>query len=127
MSAEAPIPELDLHALGANTDAVQSGAGLPEVVRAAARVLDARLITTDRSRATPAAGAQSPADEASLSRDGAGVETVELRVADEPVGTLRMRARTESERAAPALVRVVTTLIASEVERVRAPERASGE
>jgi sugar diacid utilization regulator len=127
MSAEAPIPELDLHALGAITDAVESGAGLPEVVRAAARVLDASLILIDRSGATLAVAAQSPADEASLSRDGAGIETLELRVADEPVGTLRMRARTESEPAAPALVRVVTTLIASEVERVRAPERASGE
>jgi len=43
-------------------------------------------------------------------------------VADAPVGTLRMRARGE---ASAALVKLVTTLIASEVERLRAPERAS--
>src|SRR5215831_11625886 len=128
MPAEAPLPSgLDLDALGALTDAVQSGAGLPEVVRAAARVLDASLILADRGGATLAVAAQSPADEASLSRDGAGVEAVELRVADEPVGTLRLRARTDGEPPDDALVRVVTTLIASEVERVRAPERASGQ
>jgi hypothetical protein len=128
MPAEAPLPSgLDLHALGALTDAVQSGAGLPEVVRAAARVLDASLILTDRGGATLAVAAKSPADEASLSRDGAGVETVELRVADESVGTLRLRVRSDGEPPDDAVVRVVTTLIASEVERVRAPERASGE
>jgi len=128
MPAEAPLPSgLDLHALAALTDAVQSGAGLPEVVRAAARVLDASLILTDRGGATLAVAAQSPADEASLSRDGAGVETVELRVADEQVGTLRLRARTDGEPPDDAVVSVVTTLIASEVQRVRAPERASGQ
>ncbi len=125
---EAPIPAgFDLYALGAITDAVESGAGLPEVVRAAARALDASLILTDRSGATLAVAAQSPADEASLSREGAGVETVELRVADEPVGTLRMRSRSDAITPDAALLRLVTTLVASEVERVRAPERASGE
>jgi PucR family transcriptional regulator, purine catabolism regulatory protein len=125
---DSPSPAgLDLHALGAITDAVESGAGLPEIVRAAARALDASLILTDRGGATLAVAALSPADEASLSRDGAGVETIELRVADEAVGLLRMRARAESEVPAAALVRLVATLVASEVQRVRAPERASGE
>ena len=41
---------LDLAALDAITDAVESGAGLPEVVRAAARALDASLVLTDRAR-----------------------------------------------------------------------------
>jgi PucR family transcriptional regulator, purine catabolism regulatory protein len=128
MPAEAPIPTgLDLHALGAITDAVESGAGLPEVVRAAARALDASLILTDRGGGTLAVAAQSPADEASLSRDGADVETIELRVADEPVGLLRMRLHADADPPAAAMVRLVTTLVASEVERVRAPERASGE
>jgi sugar diacid utilization regulator len=47
-----------------------------------------------------------------------------LRVADAAVGQLRMRARAEP---GPALVRLVTTLVASEVERIRAPARASQE
>jgi sugar diacid utilization regulator len=114
---------LDLSVLDAITDAVESGAGLHEVVRAASRALDASLVLTDRGGGTVAVAVQSPADEAAVKADGAGVEAYELRVADESVGTLRMRARAEIP--GPALVRLVTTLIASEVERVRAPERAS--
>jgi sugar diacid utilization regulator len=115
----------DLAALGAITDAVQSGAGLPEILRAAARALDASLILIDRSGAVLAAAARSPADERSLMRDAADVRSIELRVAESPVGHLRMRTR-ESEPDASMLA-LVTTLIASEVERVRAPERASEE
>ncbi len=115
--------DLDLSRLDAITDAVGSGAGLPEVVRAAARALEASLVLTDCGGATLAVAVRSPADEQSLKTGGDGVEAHELRVADEPVGTLRLRAR--SDRPDPALVRLVMTLIASEVERVRAPERAS--
>ncbi len=115
----------DFSALAAITDAVESGAGLPEVVRAAARALDASLVLFDRAGAVLAVAARSPADERSVTANGSGVETVELRVADEPVGVLRMRLR--SGDAAGGLVKLVTTLIASEVERVRAPERASQE
>jgi sugar diacid utilization regulator len=118
--------ELDLSVLDAITDAVESGAGLHEVVRAAARALDASLVLTDRGGGTVAVAVQSPADEAAVKADGDGVEAYELRVADEPVGTLRVRSRSATPSApTPALVRLVTTLIASEVERVRAPERAS--
>ena len=120
--AHGPATGLDLAALDAITDAVESGAGLPEIVRAAARALDASLVLTDRAGAVLAVAARSPADERSLLDDAAGVEPIELRVADAPVGTLRMRARGE---ASTALVKLVTTLIASEVERLRAPERAS--
>ena len=116
---------LDLSALQAITDAVESGAGLPEVVRAAARALEASLVLADRGGSVLAVAARSPADEASLQDGATGVSTLELRVADEPVGTLRMRAHDAGEEPAPALLRLVTTLIASEVERVRAPERAS--
>ena len=115
---------LDLASLQAITEAVQSGAGLPEVVRAAARALDASLILTDGSGAVLAVAAQSPADERSLTPGAAGVEELELRVADATVGRLRMRARSEPS---PALLTLVTTLVASEVERVRAPELASRE
>jgi sugar diacid utilization regulator len=115
----------DLGALAAITDAVQDGAGLPEVLRAAARALDASLILIDRSGAVLAAAARSPADERSLMRDAADVTTLELRVAEAPVGQVRMRVREEAPD--ESVLRLVTTLIASEVERVRAPERASEE
>ncbi len=88
---EAAVP--DLEALGAMTDAVESGPGLPEVVRAAARALDASLVLIDRSSAVLAVAARSTADERALMRDAPGVETLELRVGDEVVGRLRLRAR----------------------------------
>ncbi|MBW3654343.1 MAG: hypothetical protein KY433_12360, partial [Actinobacteria bacterium] len=122
-SAE-PSMGLDLAALDAITEAVESGAGLPDVVRAAARALEASLVLLDRTGSVLAVAARSPADERSLLDGAAGVATIELRVADSPVGQLRMRARGEPR---PALVRLVTTLVASEVERVRAPARASQE
>jgi sugar diacid utilization regulator len=115
---------LDLAALDAITEAVESGAGLPDVVRAAARALEASLVLLDRTGSVLAVAARSPADERSLLDSAAGVATIELRVADVPVGQLRMRARAQP---GPALVRLVTTLVASEVERVRAPARASQE
>jgi sugar diacid utilization regulator len=121
VSSEAP----DLSALAAITDAVQAGAGLPEILRTAARALGASLILIDRSASVLAVAARSPADERSLMRDTEGVSTIELKVAEAPVGQLRMRAR--EPQPDPSVLRLVTTLIASEVERVRAPERASEE
>jgi sugar diacid utilization regulator len=115
----------DLGAFAAITDAVEAGAGLPEILRAAARALDASLILIDRSATVLAVAARSPADERSLMRDADDVSTFELKVAEAPVGQLRMRAREGTPDG--ALLRLVTTLIASEVERVRAPERASEE
>jgi sugar diacid utilization regulator len=115
----------DLTALAAITDAVEGGAGLPAILRAAARALDTSLILIDRSASVLAVAARSPADERSLMRDGEGVTTIDLKVADATVGKLRMR--TSDQPADPSLLRLVSTLIASEVERVRAPERASEE
>jgi sugar diacid utilization regulator len=115
----------DLGALAAITDAVEAGAGLPEILRAASRALDASLILIDRSGAVLAVAARSPADERSLMRDAEDVTGIELRVAEVPVGQLRMRVREPGPDA--SLLRLVTTLVASEVERVRAPERASEE
>jgi sugar diacid utilization regulator len=114
---------LDLDALAAITEAVESGHGLPEVVRAAARALDASLVLIDRSSAVLAVAARSSADERALMSDVPGVGTHELRVGDAVVGRLRLRGR--SGEPPPALLRLITTLIASEVERLRAPERAS--
>ncbi|WP_372789063.1 PucR family transcriptional regulator [Paraconexibacter sp.] len=118
---------LDITALDAVTDAVESGAGLPEIVRAAARALGASLVLADRAGTTLAVAARSTADERALAAGASGVEVVELRVADEPVGTLRMRVRGTPDPMLPAVIRLVTGLIAGEVERLRAPERASQE
>jgi PucR C-terminal helix-turn-helix domain/GGDEF-like domain len=115
---------LDLESLDAITEAVESGAGLPDVVRAAARALDASLVLLDRAGSVLAVAARSPADERSLLDSAPGVDTIDLRVADAAVGQLRMRTRSQP---GPGLVRLVTTLVASEVERVRAPVRASQE
>jgi PucR family transcriptional regulator, purine catabolism regulatory protein len=115
----------DLTALAAITDAVEAGAGLPEILRAAARALDASLILIDRSASVLAVAVRSPADERSLMRDTEGVTTIDLKVAEVGVGRLRMRTRDHEPDG--SLLRLVTTLIASEVERVRAPERASEE
>ncbi len=115
----------NLSALAAITEAVQGGAGLPEVLRAAGRALDASLILIDRTGSILAVTARSPADERSLMRDGDDVDTIDLRVGDTTVGHLRMRTREREPD--PSMLSLVTTLIASEVERVRAPERASEE
>src|SRR3954454_569229 len=95
-SARQTSSDNELAGLDAITVAVESGAGLPEVVRAAGRVLGASLVLTDRSGAVLAEAARSPADVKSLLSDGKGVEVIELRVADEPVGLLRMRLGPES-------------------------------
>jgi sugar diacid utilization regulator len=117
----------DLAALDAITEAVESGAGLPEVVRAAGKALEASLAVTDAWGATLAVAARSPAEERALLSQGEGVSSIPLRVADAVVGTLHMRARTDrSEIGQRASLRsLLATMIASEVERVRAPERVS--
>jgi sugar diacid utilization regulator len=112
----------DLAALDAITEAVESGAGLPEVVRAAARALDASLAVTDAWGATLAVAARSPAEERALLSKGEGISSAPLRVADTVVGTLHMRAKAEPSA---SMQRLLLTMIASEVERVRAPERVS--
>src|SRR5437588_11921767 len=101
----------DLAGLAAITDAVEAGAGLPEILRAAARALDASLVLIDRSASVLAVAARSPADERSLMRDADDVTTVELKVAEATVGRLRMRSRTHAPD--PSLLRLVVTLIAS--------------
>jgi sugar diacid utilization regulator len=112
----------ELVGLDAVTEAIESGAGLPEVVRAASRALDASLAVIDAGGGAIAVAARSSADERTLLTGGDGVISLPLRVADSVVGALHMRARTEPS----ALVRrLLVTMIASEVERVRAPDVAS--
>jgi sugar diacid utilization regulator len=123
----------ELAALEAVTEAVESGAGLPEVVRAAAKALDASLAVADAWGATLAVAARSPAEERALLSQGKGVSSTPLRVGDTVVGTMHMRATVsgaedsdlESGEPSEQMKRLLVTMIASEVERVRAPERAS--
>jgi DNA-binding PucR family transcriptional regulator len=114
-------------ALDAVTEALESGAGLPEVVRAASRALEASLAVTDALGGTIAVAARSPADERSLLAQADGVTSIPLRVADAVVGSLQMRTRPDlpenAQRA--SMQRLIVTMIASEVERVRAPDRVT--
>src|SRR5919202_63663 len=82
------------------------------------------------ARAQGRAGASPAPDLAALDRVSDAVESgarppeaVELRVAESPVGTLRCRPGGDAP--ATALLRMVAALIALEVERARAPQRAS--
>jgi sugar diacid utilization regulator len=110
--------------LDALSEAVESGAGLPAVARAAARLLGASVALIDRSSAVLAVAGASPDQERKLLSGGEGVTKVELRVADAAVGELRYRAASPPE---PAIARMVTTLLALELERSRSPEWASEE
>jgi len=117
-------PHRDSSSLDALADAVESGAGLPAVARAAARVLDASVALIDRSGAVLAVAGASPDQERKLLAGGERVTEVELRVADSAVGELRYRATAAPD---PAMARMVTTLLALELERSRAPEWESEE
>ena len=106
--------------------AIESGAGLPAIARAAGRALDASVALIDRSSAVLAVATASPDEEKKLLSGASGVETIELRVADEQVGELRWRPRGETEPGA-ALLRMMGTLLGLELERSRSPEWASEE
>ncbi len=112
--------------LDALSEAIESGAGLPAVARAAAAALGASVALIDRSSTVLAVAAGSGAEEEKLLSLGSGVETIELRVADAAVGELRYRGRGGESTPASSL-RMVATLVGLEVERARAPEWASDE
>src|SRR3954452_20471465 len=106
--------------------AIEAGAGMPAVARAAGRALDASVALIDRTSNVLAVAAASPDEEKKLLAGGGGVETVDLRVADSSVGELRCRPRGEDEPDA-ALLRMVATLVGLELERSRSPEWATEE
>jgi sugar diacid utilization regulator len=105
--------------------AIESGAGLPAVSRAAGKALGASVALIDRSSAVLAVAATSSAEESKLLAGEKGIEKAELRVADAVVGELRYRTR--GDEPTPVLLRTVTTLLALELERSRAPDWASEE
>src|SRR3954447_24944890 len=106
--------------------AIEAGAGMPAVARAAGRALDASVALIDRTSNVLAVAAASPDEEKKLLAGGGGVDTVDLRVADNSVGELRWRPRGEDEPDA-ALLRMVATLVGLELERSRSPEWATEE
>jgi sugar diacid utilization regulator len=112
-----------MDSLAGVSEAVESGAGLPAVARAAGRALEASVAVVDSSSSVLAVACASPADERAVLAREEGVDVLELRVAEARVGELRYRLRGEVPPA--ALLRMVGTLIALEVERSRGPERAS--
>src|SRR3954447_17949701 len=106
--------------------AIEAGAGMPAVARAAGRALGASVALIDRAGNVLAVAAASPDEERKLLAGGTAVETVELRVADAAVGGLRWRPREEDEPNA-GLLRMVSTLLGLELERSRSPEWATEE
>ena len=109
-------------ALDALAESVESGAGLPETARRAGAALGAAVALIDSRGAVLAVAAGSPAEEHELLSKKDGVTVIDLRVSESVVGQLRFRARADAP--APSHLRMVTTLLALEVERTRAPERA---
>ena len=107
------------------SEAIESGAGLPAVARAAGAALGASVALIDRSSAVLAVAASSSAEESKLLSGGDDIGRLELRVADAIVGELRFRGR--GGNPSPMLTRMVSTLLALELERSRAPEWASDE
>ena len=112
-------------ALGAVAEAVEGGAGLPEVARACGRALDASVAVVDVSSRVLAVACASPEDERAVLSGEAGSERVDLTVGGSVVGRLHYRERGEPNPA--DLIRVVGAILALEVDRARAPERASEE
>ena len=107
------------------SEAIESGAGLPALTRAAAKALGASVAVIDRSSAVLGVAASSQAEERKLLAGEDDVVRAKLRVADTAVGELRYRPR--GEEPAAAVTRMVSTLLALEVERSRSPEWASDE
>jgi sugar diacid utilization regulator len=122
-AAAEPRERSFLEALDEVSEAVEAGAGLPAVTRAAGRALDASVIVLDSSSSVLAVACASPEDERTVMAGEGGTEIVHLLVADTTVGQLRYRPR--GERPPSALLRLVGNLIALEVDRAKAPERAS--
>jgi sugar diacid utilization regulator len=119
-----PAKEQEAGTLDALSEAVEAGAGLPAVARAAAKVLGGSVALIDRSSAVLAVAGASSDQEQKLLSGGEGVIAVELRVADSVVGELRYRAKAAPD---PIIARMVTTLLALELERSRSPEWESEE
>jgi hypothetical protein len=112
-----------LPGLVALATAVEGGAGLPALARAAAEGLGGSVAVIDRAGSVLAVADASAGQERDLLSGGERVEELELRVGDAVVGELRVRPR-EGE-VDPAAAAVVAAMVALAVERARSPEWAS--
>src|ERR671932_786486 len=90
-AARSAEPRSALEAFGEVSEAVESGAGLPAVARAAGRALDASVIVLDSASSVLAVACASPEDERAVMAGEGGSESVALRVADAEVGRLPFR------------------------------------
>ncbi|MGE5636058.1 MAG: PucR family transcriptional regulator [Nocardioidaceae bacterium] len=118
-----PAARTFLEAFDEVSEAVESGAGLPAVTRAAGRALASSVVVLDSASAVLAAACASTEDERAVLAGEGGTEAIELRVADAVVG--RLRHRPQGAPPPSALLRMVANLIAYEVERCTAPARAT--
>jgi sugar diacid utilization regulator len=110
-------------ALGDIAEAIEGGAGLPEVARACSRALEASVAVVDAASSVLAVACASPEDERAVLAGEPGSERVDLIVGGNVVGRLHYRPR--GEEAHPDLVRLLASILALELERARGPERAS--
>ena len=124
-SAKSPAKQAEGSLLEQLSEAIESGAGLPAVCRAAGKALGSSVALIDRSSAVLAVAATSAAEESKLLSGSGDVQAADLRVADAVVGELRYRPREGTPD--PMLLRMVMTLVALELERSRAPDWASDE
>ena len=106
-------------ALGAIAEAVEGGAGLPEVARACGRALDASIAVVDASSRVLAVACASPEDERAVLSGEGGSEQIDLTVGGAVVGRLHFRERGEPNP--PDLIRVVAAILALELDRARGP------
>ena len=125
-ASSSPRDSREAGGLAEISEGVESGAGLPELVRAAARTLDASLALIDKSSAVLAVAAASPDEERRLLEGGEGVESVSLELAGERVGELRVRRESGAAESfvSDGLARLVSNLLALELERSRSGEWA---
>jgi PucR C-terminal helix-turn-helix domain len=110
------------HRLGPLSEAIAGGRSLQEITRAAAGALEASLLVADDAGTAIAVAARSPADERALLGGTSAARTYELRREDRTVGRLLLH---RADPPPPPVVRVVRTLIAAEVERHGANDRAA--
>ena len=120
---QAPAEAPHLAGISELSSAVEAGAGLPEVVRAASRALGSSVVVIDSSSSILAVACRSPEDERAVMAGDQGADEVDLRVADGEVG--RMRYLPHSDPPPDALLRMAAMMVAIETDRSRAPERES--
>ncbi|MGE4427785.1 MAG: PucR family transcriptional regulator [Solirubrobacteraceae bacterium] len=124
MNPAEPTVVSDASPLASIAESVAGGSGLPSLARAVARALDAGIVIADRGGAVLAVAARSRDEERRLLATRGDLEATTLLVAGEQTGTVVLQHRGDPD---PGVVALVLTVLALEVERVRAPTRASQE